>query len=97
MNLQHQLVPGHGSDNLVRLFSVGGLLTVEREQTAQENLQDSSNSSARLEGLIPALTDSQTYDNFMEVFHTIFLLFCVIWIYYYGDKALCTIRKTELK
>ena len=41
LKLQHQLVPGHGSNNLVRLFSVGDLLTVEREQNAQENLQDS--------------------------------------------------------
>lgn len=45
MKMQHQLVPGHGSAHLVRLFSVGDLLTVEREQNAQENLQDSLSSS----------------------------------------------------
>ena len=44
LKLQHQLVPGHGSDNPVRLFSVGDLLTVGREQNAQENVQDSPNS-----------------------------------------------------
>ena len=65
--MQHQLVPGYGSDHLVRLFSVGDLLTVEREQNAQENLQDSPSSSSRLEGLIPASADFHTYGNFMEV------------------------------
>ena len=65
MKMQHQLVPGHGSAHLVRLFSVGDLLTVEREQNAQENLQDSLSSSWRLEGLIPALADFHTYVNFM--------------------------------
>ena len=36
MKMQHQLVPGHGSAHLVRLFSVGDLLTVEREQNARK-------------------------------------------------------------
>ena len=67
MKMQHQLVPGHGSDHLVRLFSVGDLLTVEREQNTQENIQDSPSSSSRLEELIPALADFHTYGNFMEV------------------------------
>ena len=60
MKMQHQLVPGHGPDHLVRLFSVGDLLTVEREQNTQENLQDSTSSSSRLEGIIPALVDFHT-------------------------------------
>ena len=67
---------------------MGDLLTVEREQNVQENLQDSPNSSARLEGLISALADFHTYGNFMEVFHTIFLLFGVILIYYYGNNTI---------
>ena len=46
---------------------MGDLLTVEREQNVQENLQDSPNSSSRLEGLIPALADFHTYGKFMEV------------------------------
>ena len=70
---------------------MGDLLTVEREQNAQENLQDSPNSSARLEGLIPALADFHTYGNFMEVFHTISLLFGVILIYYYGNNTISEI------
>ena len=73
MKLQHQLVPGHGSDTLVRLFSVGDLLTVERQQNAQENLQDSPSRTSRLEGLIPALADFHTYGNFMEVFFVLHL------------------------
>ena len=36
MKMQHQLVPEHGSAHLVRLFSVGDLLTVEREQNARK-------------------------------------------------------------
>ena len=67
------------------------LLAVEREQNAQENLQDSPNSSARLEGLIPALADFHTYGSFMEVFHTIFLLFGVKLIYYYGNNIISEI------
>ena len=67
MKMQHQLVPGHESDHFVRFFSVGDLLTVEREQNAQENLQDSPSNSSRLEGLIPASADFHTYENFMEV------------------------------
>ena len=35
MHNLHALVPGHGTDNLMRMFSVGDLLTVEREQNAQ--------------------------------------------------------------
>ena len=67
MKRQHKLVPGHGSDVLCRIFSVGDLLTVEREQNAQEDLRDSPTSSGRLQGLIPALADFHTYGNFLEV------------------------------
>ena len=76
MKMQHQLVPGHGPDHLVRLFSVGDLLTVEREENTQENLQDSTSSSSRLEGLIPALVDFHTYGHFMEVIVFQKLNFC---------------------
>ena len=77
--MQHQLVPGHGSDHLVRLFPVGDLLTVEREQNAQKNLQDSPSSLSRLEGLIPALADFHTYGNFMGVivYHEDFVSFAI--------------------
>ena len=77
----------------MRLISGGDLLTVERKQNAQGNLQDSPNSSARLEGLIPALADFHTYGNFMEVFNTIVLLFGVILIYYYGNN---TMREVDM-
>ena len=70
---------------------MGDLLTVEREQNAQENLQDSPNSSARLECLTSALADFHTYGDFMEVFHTIFLLSGVILIYYYGNNTISKI------
>lgn len=92
LKLQHQLVSGHGSDNLVRLFSVGDLLTVEGQQNAQENLQDSPNISARLEGWILALADFHMYGIIMEVFHFIFLLFSVILVYYYGNNIMSEIE-----
>ena len=57
MKMQYHLAPGRSSDNHLRLFSVGYLLTIEREQNAQENLQDSRIRSSRLEGLILALAD----------------------------------------
>ena len=56
-----------------------------------ENLQDSPNSSARLEGLIHALADFYTYENFMEVFHNIFLLFGVMLIYNYSNNPMSEI------
>ncbi|XP_012565756.2 uncharacterized protein LOC105849853 [Hydra vulgaris] len=65
MKFQHKLVPGHGSDHLVR--TVGDLLTVERKQKAQDDLRDSSTPSTRLEGLVPCLGDFHTYGNFLEV------------------------------
>ena len=67
MKMQYHLAPGHSSDHHVRLFSVGDLLTIEREQNALENLQDSPIRSSSLEGLILALADFHTYGNFMEV------------------------------
>ena len=67
MRFQHNLVPGHGSDHLVRMFSIRDLLTVERGQNAQDDLSDSPTTSTRLEGLIPGLADFHTYGNFMEV------------------------------
>lgn len=66
MKYQHKLIPGNDSQH-VRVFSVGDLLTVEREQNAQEDLRDSPTCSSRLEGLIPALADFHTFGNFMEV------------------------------
>ena len=68
MQEQHKLVPGHNSSHLVRTLSFGDLLTVERQQNAQEDLKDSATSSGRLEGLIPALADFHSYGNFMEVY-----------------------------
>ena len=67
MRFQHKLVPGHGSNHMVRMFSIGDLLTTEREQHAQDDLCDSASPSARLEGLIPGLADFHSYGNFMEV------------------------------
>ena len=48
-------------------MSVGDLLTTERSENAQDDLQDSTTPSKRLEGLIPALADFHTYGNFLEV------------------------------
>ena len=59
MQYQHEFVPGHDSDHLV-------LLTVERQQNAQDDLSDSASPSARLEGLAPGLADFHSYGNFME-------------------------------
>ena len=39
---QHTYVPVHGNDHLVWTFCVGVLVTVERSQNAQNDLQDSS-------------------------------------------------------
>ena len=67
MQEQHTVVPGHGTDNLLRIFSVGDLLTGEREQNAQDDLQEGDTTSKRLEGLIPAKADFHTFRNFLEV------------------------------
>jgi len=64
---QHKLVPGNNTDTVIRMLSVGDLLTVERQQNAQEDMRDSATPSSRLEGLIPALADFHSYGNFMEV------------------------------
>ena len=70
MRYQHHFVLGHDSDHLVRIFSIGDLLTVERQQNAQDDFSDSASPSARLEGLMPGLTIFHPYRNFMEVrFH----------------------------
>jgi len=67
MRYQHKLVPGNNTEAIVRTLSVGDLLTVERQQNAQEDLRDSTTSSTRMEGLISALADFHSYGNFMEV------------------------------
>ena len=67
MKEQHKVVPGSGSDCLLRTVAFGDLLTVERSQNAQLDLQDGDNPTDRLEGLIPALADFHTYGNFLEV------------------------------
>ena len=41
MREQQTYVPGHSTNHLVRTFCVGDLLTVERSQNAQDDLQDS--------------------------------------------------------
>ena len=64
---QHQFVPGHDSDHLVRVFLMGDLLTVERQQNAEDDLSDSASPSGWLEGLIPDLAGSHSDGNFMEV------------------------------
>ena len=63
MQYQHEFVPGHDSDHLVL---VEDLLTVERQQNAQDDLSDSASPPARLEGLAPGLADFHSYGNFME-------------------------------
>lgn len=50
MKMQFQLVLGHDCDHLVRLFALGDLPSVENEQNAQENPQDSSSSLSKLGG-----------------------------------------------
>ena len=67
MQFQHKLLPGHDTDNILRTLSVGDLLTVERQQNAQEILSDGPTPSKRLEGLIPTLADFHAYGNFLEV------------------------------
>ena len=42
MREQHTYVPVHGNEHLVWTFCVGDLVTVERSQNAQNDLQDSS-------------------------------------------------------
>ena len=69
MHDQHTMVPGHNTHNLLRTFSIGDLLTVEREQNAQNDQQDGDSSSKRLEGLIPGLADFHTFGNFLEVLY----------------------------
>ena len=67
MRYQHHFVLGHDSDHLVRIFSIGDLLTVERQQNAQDDLSDSASPSGWLEGLIPGLAGSHSDGHFMEV------------------------------
>ena len=67
MRFQHQFVLGHDSNHLIRIFSIGDLLTVERQQNAQDDLSDSASPSVRLEGLIPGLADFHSYGNLVEV------------------------------
>ena len=64
---QNTYVPGYGNDHLVWGFCVGDLLKVERSQNAQDDLQDSSTPTTRLEGLILTLADFHSYGNFLEV------------------------------
>lgn len=64
---QHQFVPGDVSDNLVRVFLIGDLLTVERQKNAQDDLSNSASPSGWLEGLIPGLAGSHSDGNFTEV------------------------------
>ena len=42
MQCMHKLVPGHNTEHLVRTLSFGDLLTVERQENAQEQLKDST-------------------------------------------------------
>ena len=67
MQHQHQFVPGHDSDLLARIFSVEDLLTVERQQNAQDDLIDSASPSAQLEGLIFGSAELHSYEHFKEV------------------------------
>ena len=64
---QHKLVPGHGTENVVKILSVDDLLYVRRHQNAQEDLCDFSSPSERLEGLVPALADFNSYGNVLVV------------------------------
>lgn len=67
MHEAHEIIPGHGSKNVLRTFFVGDLLTVERSQNAQNDQQDADTPSNRLEGIIPGLADFHTFGNFLEV------------------------------
>ena len=67
MKYQHQFVPSDGDDSVLRMFSVGYLLTVEGMQNAQLDTQDATSITERIEGLIPALANFHTYGNFLEV------------------------------
>lgn len=63
---QHRYVPKY-SNALVRTFTVGDLLTVERSQNLQKILVDNPTPKECLEGLIPALDDFHLNGNFLEV------------------------------
>ena len=67
MKYQHQFVPSDGDDSVLRMFSVGDLLTVGRMQNAHIDMQDATSITERIEGLIPALADFHTFENFLEV------------------------------
>ena len=66
MRHQHKYV-AKSNGALMRTFTVGDLLTVERSQNAQKDVLDHPTPEERLEGLIPALADFHTYGNFLEV------------------------------
>ena len=63
----HEYVPGHDTDNPIRIISAGDLLTCEREIGAQENVRDSKTPSGRRAGLMPVIADFHLLGNFYEV------------------------------
>ncbi|XP_066926091.1 uncharacterized protein [Clytia hemisphaerica] len=82
----HTMVPCLEDGELVKTFSVGDLLTVERETNGQENLRCSTTVAKRLEGLIPALADFHTYGNFMEV----------VWHFLYDASSSSDVETLEM-
>ena len=58
----HQYVPGHNKEGLVKILSVGDLLT---DFNAQQDLRDLDKFSDRLHGLVPNIEDMHTYTNLM--------------------------------
>ena len=66
--------PGHGTDSVLRTFSVSDLLTCVIEQRTQLRIKDADTPSKRLEGLIPVIADFHAYGNFMEVKYLILIV-----------------------
>ena len=79
MRHQHQYVAKSGND-LLRTFSVGDLLTVERSQNAQIDVSDHPTPEQWFEGLIPVLADFHIYGNLLEVIILVVLTaYCLIY------------------
>ena len=63
----HEYVPGHQTENPIRIISSGDLLTCAREIGAQENVRDCHTPSDRRAGLMPVIADFHLLGNHYEV------------------------------
>ena len=79
----HQYVPWHNKEGLVKILSVGDLLT---DFNAQQDLRDLDKFSDRLHGLVPNIEDMHTYTNLM----------CVLWHQFYNTTLIRTYKHFTL-